>query len=150
MEQIITVYDYLLLPFYLIGFYLIIREKARKYTGTPLKKFFLLTFWLHMAGAIFVSLLIQYYYGSGDPFNYYNGGELIRNMMVKDFSGVKYLFYSGKDLIFKAEELGYTDKIPVIMIGDSNAFVMKISSIISFFSFGKFLIISLFLDFFHL
>ena len=148
MQQVIVLYDFFLFPFYLVIFYLIVRKKATKYAGTPLRKFFLLAFWLHMLGAIFISFLMQYYYGYGDTFEYYNGGSIIRNMILKDITNVKYLFYSGKDLASAAEALGYGDKIPMQMPGDANAFVMKLSAVLSFFSFNSFIVISLFFGFF--
>ena len=148
MQQIITIYDYLLLPFYLIIFYLIVRKKSRKYNGTPLKKFFLLAFWVHMFGVIFFSMLMQYYYGYSDSFGYYAGGDILKDMLVKDFSAVKYFFYSGKDLVSVVQSAGYGDKMPLMMDGDPNVFVMKVSAILSFFSFDKYLIISLFFGFF--
>jgi len=148
MQQVIVLSDFILSPFYLVIFYLIVREKSIKYNGTPLRKFFLLAFWLHMFGAVFISLLFQYYYGYGDSFGYYTGGEIIRSMINKDISAVKYLFYSGKDLAIAAQALGYDDKIPLQMTGDANAFIMKISAMLSYFSFGSFLVISLFFGFF--
>ncbi|MEP6950982.1 MAG: hypothetical protein ABI863_16970 [Ginsengibacter sp.] len=148
MQQVIFLYDFLLFPFYLVIFYLVVRKKARKYSGTPLRKFFLLAFWLHMSGAIFISFLMQYYYGYGDSFAYYAGGNVIRHMIGKNLSSIKYLFYSGEDLVSAAEALGYGDQIPIQMTGNANAFVMKVSGIISYFSFNSFLVISLFFGFF--
>ena len=145
--QIITLYNYLLFPLYLVIFFLIVRRKAKKYKGTPLKKFFLMAFWLHMFGAIFFAMLMQYYYGYADSFGYYIGGDIIRDMISKDISAVKYLFYSGQDIVSAAEALNYGDKIPITMPNAANAFVMKVSAIFSFFSFGQYLVISLFFGF---
>ena len=148
MQQIITISDYLLFPFYLVIFFLIVRGKARKYDGTPLKKFFLLGFWLHMLGAIFLSLLLQYYYGYGDSFGYYVGGDVLRDMISKDISSVKYFFSTGEEMYAAAESMGFGNVTPITMTGNANAFVMKISSILSYFSFNSFLVISLFFGFF--
>jgi hypothetical protein len=101
-----------------------------------------------MLGAISISFLMQYYYGYGDSFGYYNGGTVIRDMISKDLFNVKYLFYSGQDLASAAEAMGYGDKIPIQMPGNANAVVMKVSAILSFFSFNSFLVISLFFGFF--
>ncbi len=148
MEKLIFLCDFLLVPVYLLLFYLIVRKKAKKYNGTPLKKFFYLAFWLHMIGALFISLLIQYYYGSGDSFSYYDGGEVIRDIINKNIFNLKYLFYSGKAVASAAEALGYGDRIPMQMSGNPNAVIMKISAILSYFSFNSFLVISLFFGFF--
>ena len=148
MQQIITIYDYLLLPFYLIMFYLIVKRKAKKYNGTPLRKFFLLAFWLHMFGAIFLAMLMQYYYGYSDSFGYYIGGDIFKGMIIKDLPSFRYFFYSGNDLVSEVKALGYGDKMPLMMSGDPNVFIMKISAMLSFFCFNKYLIISLFFGFF--
>ena len=144
--QIITIFDYLLFPLYIVIFYLIVREKAKKYHGTPLRKFFMLAFWLHMLGAIFYAMLMYYYYGYGDSFAYYQGGGIIRDMIVKDPTAVKYIFSSGADIASRATELGYPE-IPLSMPNDANAFVMKITAIFSFFSFNSYLVISFFFGF---
>ncbi|MEO6681921.1 MAG: hypothetical protein ABIN48_03760 [Ginsengibacter sp.] len=145
--QAITLYDYFLLPFYLVIFYFIVRKKARKYKGTPLKHFFMLAFWLHMFGAFVFAMLMWYYYGYGDTFGYYQGGDFIRQEIIKDISSIKYLFYSGQDLYRTALSLGYVDRIPLTMPNDGNALVMKVSAVLSFFSFNQYLIISLFFGF---
>lgn len=145
--QPITIYDYFLLPFYLVIFYLIVRKSAKKYANTPLKHFFLLAFWLHMFGAVFFGMLMWYYYGYGDTFGYFQGGDFIRQEILKNISSVKYLFYSGQDLNSTAISLGYGDRIPLTMHNDGNALVMKVSAVLSFFSFNQYLIISLFFGF---
>ena len=147
-QEIITIYDYILLPFYLILFYLVVRRKAKKYNGTPLKKFLLLSFWLHMFGAILLAMLMQYYYGYGDSFGYYTGGDILREMISKDISAVQYFFVSGIEMKAAADALGYSERVPITMIGDANAFIMKTSTILSYFSFNCFLIISLFFGLF--
>lgn len=148
MQQIITIYDYLLLPFYLLLFFFIIRKKAKKYQGSKLKRIFLIGFALHMAGSILHSLVIQYYYGYSDAFGFYLGGNVISESIKKDFSAFRYFFLSGKEIVNAATLSGYPDVIPVSMPNDSNASVMKISAIISFFTFNKYMIIALVLGFF--
>lgn len=148
MQQIITISDYLLFPFYLFIFFLIVRKKAKKYQGTTLKKFLFLAFWLHMLGAIFLSLLLQYYYGYGDSFGYYVGGDVLRRMISNDISSIKYFFSSGEEMYAAAEAMGFGDVAPITMNGSANAVVMRISAVLSYFSFNSFLVISLFFGFF--
>lgn len=148
MQEYITLYDYLLLPFYLLLFFFIVRKKAKKYEGTGLKKIFFAAFWLRMAGAIFYGLLIQYYYGYGDSFGFYLGGNMLSHMIQHDISSLKYLFASGNEIIVEAKAMGLADEAPASMPIDSNAFVMKVSAIISFFTFNKYLIISVCFGFF--
>ena len=75
--QHITIFDYLLLPVYLYIFYVIVRKRAVKYADPELRRFFITAFALHMTGSILYSLVIQYYYGYGDAFTFYVGGNFI-------------------------------------------------------------------------
>ena len=137
MMEILTPYDFLLLPVYLFLFYLIVKRKSKKYAAVGLKRIFITAFILRMAGAVGYSLLIQYYYGYGDSFGFYRGGNVLAEMMQQDISAVKYLFASGKDIVAAARVMGLGDDVPVSMPNDSNAFVMKLSAILSYFTFYK-------------
>ncbi len=103
-----------------------------------------------MFGAIFFAMLMQYYYKYSDSFGYYDGGNILREMIIKNFSAVKYFLYSGNDIVTVVKEAGYEEKMPLMMEGNPNFFVMKISAILSFVCFNKYLIISIFFGFFHL
>jgi hypothetical protein len=144
----ITTYDFLLLPIYLLIFYLIVRRKSKKYKSIDLKKAFIIAFILRMVGSVLYSLVMQYYYGYGDTFGYYQGGNVISFLLQKDISSLKYLFASGNEIAVAAKSAGYEEMIPVSIPNDSNIFIMKISGIVSFLSFNKYLIISVFFGFF--
>jgi len=143
MQEIITQYDFILLPLYLFVFYLVVRRKSKKYEKLGLRKAFMTAFWLRMAGAVFYGLLIQYYYGYGDTIGYYQGGTVISDMISHDITAVKYLFLPAKDVVAAAKAMGLTDNIPVTMSHDSNALIMKFSAVLSFVTFNKFLLISI-------
>ncbi|HUS02576.1 MAG TPA: hypothetical protein VMY77_12650, partial [Chitinophagaceae bacterium] len=96
MQEIITPYDFVLLPIYLLIFYLIVRKKSKKYKELGLKRIFITAFIFRMAGSIFYCLLIQYYYGYGDSFGFYQGGTVLADMIQKDIASVKYLFAPAK------------------------------------------------------
>lgn len=142
MQEIVTPYDFVLLPLYLFIFYLVVRKKAKKYEPSGLKKHFIIAFWLRMAGAVLYGLLIQYYYGYGDTIGFYQGGEVLSAMIRQDITAIKYLFAPAKDIVSAAKAMGFGDDIPVTMDNDSNAMVMKFSAVLSFFTFNKYLIIS--------
>ena len=146
--EIITQYDFFLLPLYLLIFYLMVRKRSKKYAALGLKKTFIIAFWLRMAGSIFYCLLLQYYYGYGDSFGFYNGGNVISGMIQQDITAVKYLFYPAKDIVAAAKLMGFGDDIPVSMPNDSNAFIMKLSAVVSFFTFNKYMLISVCFGFF--
>ena len=114
MQDIITPYDFLLLPVYLLIFYLVVRKKSKKYEKIGLRKYFILAFWFRMVGAIGYSLLIQYYYGYGDSFGFYIGGNVISDMIEKDLSAIKYLFMSADDIVAAAKIMGFADDAALV------------------------------------
>ncbi|MFN8253136.1 MAG: hypothetical protein U0V75_14805 [Ferruginibacter sp.] len=146
--QIITIYDFLLLPVYLFIFYLLIKKRAAALETDELKKIFYTAFFLRMLGSVAYSMLVQYYYGYGDSFTYYKGSSFINEQLLKNLDNIKYLFTSSAEFQqwFNTEEgdmylSGYTAI-------SSNNMVMKIAGIISFLAFNKFMIISLFFGLF--
>ena len=101
MQEIITQYDFILLPVYLFVFYLIVRRKSKKYESIGLRKIFITAFILRMVGSVSYCLLLQYYYGYGDSFGFYRGGNVISDMIHQDITSVKYLFVSAKEVACK-------------------------------------------------
>ncbi|MBL0055604.1 MAG: hypothetical protein IPP31_05305 [Chitinophagaceae bacterium] len=142
--QHITIYDFLLLPVYLYIFYIIIKRRSFKLEDGELRKYFMMAFLLRMFGSIGYSLMVQYYYGYGDSFTYYSGGNFIIDQVQRDIGNIDHLWFSSEDL-----QRAYT-----IQEGDSgwlNGYIsipssvamMKISAIVSILSFNKFLITSI-------
>jgi len=143
--QIITIYDFLLLPVYLSIFYFFAKHRAIKITDADLRKIFIIAFGLRMFGSIAYSFLVQYYYGYGDSFTYYNGGDFIVKQILADFGNLKYLFVSAEELqrIYSIEE-GSVGGVNGYIGTSANVAVMKASVVIAALSFNKFLITSLF------
>ena len=146
--QNITIFDYLLLPVYLFIFYIIVKKRSIKYTDAEIRKFFFIAFFLRMFGAVAYSMMVQYYYGYGDSFIYYAGSNYLRDHLLQDANNIKYFFASAEDVKkwydFEVGDISYSGYYGVA----SNLFVMKVSAILSFLAFNKFLIISLFFGFF--
>jgi hypothetical protein len=69
-------------------------------------------------------------------------------MIQQDITSVKYLFASGKEIVAAAKGMGIADTIPVSMPDDSNAFIMKMSAVLSYFTFNKYMLISISFGFF--
>lgn len=146
--QIITIYDFLLLPVYLLIFFYIVKRKANSLQTPELKKHYLAAFGLRMLGSVAYSMLVAYYYGYGDSFTYYKGSDFIHQQLAKNLSNIQYLFGSASEFQqwYNIEEgdmalSGYT------AIAANNA-VMKIAGLVSFLAFNKFVIISLFFGLF--
>ncbi len=146
--QYISVIDYLLLPVYLYLFYLIVRRRSVKYTDTNLRKYFFTAFWLRMLGAVLYAMMVQYYYGYGDSFIFYYGGDFLHTQVVQDPGNFAYFFKPAKEVKawfdFEVGDINYSGYLGVA----SNLMVMKISALASFLSFNKYLIITLFFGLF--
>jgi hypothetical protein len=77
--QVITVLDYVLLPIFLgLIYFVAFRLRNRYYpSGHPWRKYFLPGLSIKLFGALFISLIYQYYYGDGDTFRYFRDAQLI-------------------------------------------------------------------------
>jgi hypothetical protein len=85
VQQYLTIWDLVLTPIYLIVlvyFGRIIRNKNYK-VGNPLRKYFLPGLYAKFGGAIFISLIYQYYYGGGDTYNYYEQATILNSSLDK-------------------------------------------------------------------
>ena len=141
--QYITVFDYLLLPVYLYIFYLIIKKRSVRYTDPELRRYFFISFFLHMFGAVAYAVMVQYYYGYGDSFVFYYGSDFLSSQVVQDPENIKYFFKSPAEVKswydFEVGDLSYAGYFGIA----SNLFIMKISAVLSLISFNKYLIITL-------
>ncbi len=146
--QYITVYDYLLMPVYLYIFYILIKKSSAKYTDPELRKYFFVSFYLHMFGAVAYALMVQYYYGYGDSFVFYYGSDFLSTQVTQDPGNIRYFFKPAAEVKswydFEVGDLSYAGYFGIA----SNLFVMKISALLSLISFNKYLIITLFFGFF--
>jgi hypothetical protein len=146
--QYITIFDYLLLPVYLFIFYIIVKRFSVKYTDAELRKYFFVSFYLHMFGAVAYALMVQYYYGYGDSFTFYYGSNFFSSQLLQDFGNFKYFFKSAAEVRswydFEVGDLSVSGYFSIA----SNVFIMKISALLSIISFNKYLIITLFFGFF--
>lgn len=144
----ITILDYALLPLYLALFYWHVRKKANGYEEAELKKFLMVAFGLRMFGSFAYSMVVQYYYGYGDSFTYYDGGNFFREQININIDAVSYLFSSFKETEAWYDATSLDTYFSGYFSEPANNMVMRISAIISYLSFNSFLIISLFFGFF--
>ncbi|MFM6924363.1 MAG: hypothetical protein ACKOU7_02600 [Ferruginibacter sp.] len=146
--QNITIFDYLLLPVYLFIFYIIVKKISVKYANDELRKYLFISFYLHMFGAVAYAMMVQYYYGYGDSFVFYYGGNYLNSQLVQEPDNIKYFFKSATEVKtwFDTEvgDLSYAGYFGIA----SNLFIMKISALLSLLSFEKYLIITLFFGLF--
>ncbi len=148
LMEIITPTDYFLFPLYLLVFYLFARKIAKKQETPALRKYLMIAFALRMFGSFAYSMIMQYYYGYGDSFTYFGGGSFYLQEILKQPSNIKYLFLP----VSVANEWYETTAADPVYIGyfatAANNMVMKISAVLGFLTFNKFLVTSLFFGYF--
>ena len=147
--QFITIIDFFLFPIYLFFLYFFIRVIARKYNGTPLRKYFITAFFLHMAGSFLYAMVIQYYYGYGDSFGFYMGSNFIRDVIKEGVNPFKILFMSSEELIKPHNQVMISGaELPTGISANPNFIIMKISAVLSYICFNSYLVITLFFGLF--
>ncbi len=146
--QAITIYDYVLLPFYVLALYIIVFKKSRQYAGTDLKKFFIVAFFLRVVGSVLYSLVVQYYYGYGDSFVYYECTCFMRKAMAESGEFFNVFFMDGPSLSSLAGKYDVSAYGVGTIANGANLAVVKAATVVSYFSFNYYLIISLFFGFF--
>ena len=86
MQQI-TLFDYVLLPFFLAIIYgIAYTRRNRLYSKNhPWRKYYLPGLTLKIFGAIFIGLVYQYYYGGGDTFEYFRHAKVVNSSFDESF-----------------------------------------------------------------
>jgi len=126
----------------------------KKYLSTSIQFYFRLGMALRLIGAIFIGLIMQYYYSHADTYNYYIGAYDLNTNYFTDFKNTllflwrdsSYFFdhgfcvsnFDGRDNIYSRDSLGLS----------SSLFLMKIGGMIGFLTFNTYLSTSLFFAFF--
>jgi len=89
--MILSVYDILLTPFYLLVIFLFARRVRNKNIVTnPVYKYYIPGLFAKMVGGIGVCLIYTFYYEGGDTVSYFQGGTAMVNLLFKSPEG----FYS--------------------------------------------------------
>lgn len=142
--QILSGFDFLLLPIFLVAFISIfIAIRNTRYSNSVIKKYFLPALLFRYVGAILTALMYQYYYNGGDTFIYFLGAKDIYNTIFRDFS-------AALELIFQ----DYEDLHPItkryltmhrFFASDTESIVVRVSGFFSLFTFGSYFGISLIL-----
>lgn len=139
--------DFLLLPLYLILLYVVVKWRSKKYAGTSLKKYLFPAFIIHFAGSVLHSIVVQYYYGFGDAFVYFEGGEFIKKSIFNSGEFLNVFFLEGAELenLPSASDLQPYAKGSLYTISSLTA--MRFSAFFSLFTFSHYLINAIFCGF---
>lgn len=140
---ILTIADLYLTPIYILILYFFIKRLRNKYySESPVGKFILPCFWIHVIACIFFALVMQFYYGYGDNFGYYTGALEIWNAFIKSPGTAMELIFSSRDNYSPAaiSMAPYTS-----FIGFAYSFnaVIKMAGFVSIFCFGTYIPIAL-------
>lgn len=85
--QYLTIWDLVLTPVYLLILVAIAKnQRNKKYpVGHPLRKYYMRGLYVKFAGAIFIALIYQFYYGGGDTFNFFRHSQIINSSLDNSF-----------------------------------------------------------------
>ncbi len=85
--QYITLFDYVLLPFFLALIYgIAYTRRNRLYPKNhPWRKYYLPALTIKIFGALFIGLVYQYYYGGGDTFEYFRHAQVVNSSFDESF-----------------------------------------------------------------
>ncbi len=134
--------DLILFPFYVLLLHVFFSWR-RKYIKDPiLKKYHRHGFWIKVFGAIAFTVFHTYVSPGNDSTDlFYTEGINITRLIGADISNIKWIFMSGKDfdqtLLANPYNHGY-------FLSESNFFVTRLVTILSFISFKSYLVINLF------
>jgi len=133
--------DYILFIVYTFVFYLIFKSRRTFYQDPVLKHYHKIGFWIKIFSTIAFTIF-NYKISLGDSVVlYWREGYNIFQLIQHDISNIKLLFIHGKDfdqaLLADTWNLGYFND-------DNNYMVTKIVAALSFFTFGKYMVINLF------
>lgn len=135
-----ALFEFLLFPLYAAFFFFIFRMQRRNITDPVLKFYHIQGFWIKTL-VVLVFAIFNWKISLGDSFVLYQTeGKNIYDMMLKDFSNVKWILQNGKyfdeTLLRDPWNRGY-------LLNEPNFMVVRFVSIISFFTLGKYLLTNL-------
>ena len=104
MQDILRVQDLILAPIFVLFIYSFARyRKNKRYKGNLIEKFYLPALSIRIIGNLFAALIYQYYYNSGDTFEYYKGITMIwEGFLFNPLAGLELIFSWGGNLSWDA------------------------------------------------
>lgn len=134
------IFELILYPFYVAFFYFVFKSLRKNYTDPVLKYYHAQGFWIKTL-IVLVFAFFNWKISTGDSFVLYQvEGKNIYDMILKDFSNIKWLSMKGVDfdesLLRDPFNKGYFRT-------ESNFMVVRFVTVISFFTLGKYLLTNL-------
>ncbi len=134
--------DLILFPLYVLLFHLFFSWRRKYITDPGLKKYHKHGFWIKITGTLAFTVFHTVLSPGNDSTGlYYTEGVNIARLISADFSNIKWIMMPGTEfdqtLLFDPYNSGY-------FRNDSNFFVTRLVTILSFFSFRSYIVINLF------
>ncbi len=133
--------DFILFPLFVFLFHLIFSKRRKRINNDVLKKYHKQAFWIKVFGTVAFTIFSVYISPGDSTSLYYTEGINIARLISQDASNIKLIFSSGANfdetLLFNPFNQGY-------FISESNYFVTRLVSILSFVSFRNYMVINLF------
>lgn len=138
-KNLISSYEYMLLPAYIFLFFVATRIIVESvYRDTSLQKSIYKGLSLKILGGLFVTLIFNFYYKGGDIGTYYNEGRILTNLLLENpeyFFRIYFYEPTGTDT-----ELKNLFRSMHYMNASDTRIILKITSIINFFTFNSYLV----------
>lgn len=137
-----SVLDLILFPFYVYLFYMLFKSRRKRYNNAVLSHYHNIGFWAKVIGAFVFTIFNVYVWKGGDSRGlYYTEGANIYKLILKDFSNFKWIILPGSSFDQSLlKDLGNTGYFR----SENNYMVTRITTIFSFFTLGRYLLINLF------
>lgn len=136
-----TPLELLLAPLYIFLLHLFFKRRRKKLPTAALRKYHKQAFWIKILGCFLFVLYYTYLTGGDTRSLYYAEGYNLFTALRRTPAAWGYLLRGSIDYdalrIFGQGSLGY-------LLGDANYFMVKITAVLCFFTFGQFLLINLF------
>lgn len=132
--------DIILLPFYVFLLFLFFKWRRKKLPNDTLKKYHRQAFWIKIIASILFVLYYTYLTGGDTRSLYYTEGYNLYQHLLSNHENWKYIFLNGSkydpNLVFRSGNEGY-------FLQEGNFMVIRLTALLSFITFGKFVLINL-------
>lgn len=138
MTQHIFLFDYLLFPIYTIILYLIVKQLSKTYQHPDLRRYFIWGFWAKVFGGFMLAMVYEYYYNYGDTFIYFSISKRLQHFLLHDATMPFWEKLTIDGTTFS--KIISVDYKLVYNYTDANMMVVRLCTILNFFTFQSFLV----------
>src|ERR1700743_2454284 len=133
--------DLILFPIYVYIFYRIFSKKRKKLKKPLLEKYHKQAFWIRVFSAAALTIFCLYLSPGDSNTIYFPEGVNLARLALKDPSNFKWFFLPSTQY---DTSLIATEAFPGYFANEANFFVMRLTGVFAFFSFGSYMVLNLF------